>query len=123
MLLCLSVSFALSEYIAPKAEQAAEVAKLNAQYGRNAMRERGGFWIRDDRLYMHIQALSDKDGGTLWGVRQYWLDENLKLQSSLEAEYATYDADQQKLGTAQWAANHVDAAKHSCGSVFATAVG
>ena len=95
MLLCLGISFALSEYIAPKAEQAAEVAKLNAQYGRNAMRERGGFWIRDDRLYMHIQALSDKDGGTLYGLRQYWLDENLKLQSSLEAEYATYDADQQ----------------------------
>ncbi|GIS20730.1 MAG: hypothetical protein CM15mP120_26460 [Pseudomonadota bacterium] len=45
-------------------------------------------------VYAH-QALSDKDGGTLYGLRQYWLDENLKLQSSLEAEYATYDADQQ----------------------------
>ena len=60
MILCLGLSFALSEYIAPKAEQAAEVAKLNAQYGRNAMRERGGFWIRDDRMYMHIQAFERK---------------------------------------------------------------
>ena len=92
MILCLGLSFALSEYIAPKAEQAAEVAKLNAQYGRNAMRERGGFWVRDDRMYMHIQAFSEKDGGTLWGVRQYWLDDNQQLQRSLEAEYATYNS-------------------------------
>ena len=58
LLLCLSLSFALSEYLAPKAEQAAEVAKLNAQYGRDAMQNKGGFWIRDDQLYMQIQAMS-----------------------------------------------------------------
>jgi lipopolysaccharide export system permease protein len=92
LILCLGLSFALSEYIAPKAEQTAEVAKLNAQYGRDAMRDRGGFWIRDNQLYMHVQTMSDKDGGTLWGVRQYWLNESQQLQRSLEAEYATYDA-------------------------------
>ena len=51
-----------------KAEQAAEVAKLNAQYGRDAMQNKGGFWIRDDQLYMQIQAMSDDNGGTLWGA-------------------------------------------------------
>ena len=114
MILCLGLSFALSEYIAPKAEQAAEVAKLNAQYGRNAMREQGGFWIRDDRMYMHIQAFSEKDGGTLWGVRQYWLDDNQQLQRNLEAEYATYNEHTKKLGVAQRAANHIDAPEHIC---------
>lgn len=92
LLLCLSLSFALSEYLAPKAEQAAEVAKLNAQYGRDAMQNKGGFWIRDDQLYMQIQAMSDENGGTLWGLRQYWLDSNQRLVRSVEADFATFDA-------------------------------
>ena len=91
MLLCLGISVTLSEYIAPRAEQTAEIAKLNAQYGRNAIRDQGGFWIRDDRLYMHVQALGDQASATLWGVRQYWLSADQRLQRSLEAESATFD--------------------------------
>ena len=48
-------------------------------------------WIRDDRMYMHIQAFSEKDGGTLWGVRQYWLDNNQQLQRT-GSKYATYNS-------------------------------
>ena len=126
LLLCLSLSFALSEYLAPKAEQAAEVAKLNAQYGRDAMQRKGGFWIRDDRLYMHIQTMSDDNGGTLWGVRQYWLDPNQKLARSLDAEFATFDA-----GNRQWILYNVNESmlseqattvKHFTQSVWANAI-
>ena len=92
LLLCLSLSFALSEYLAPKAEQAAEVAKLNAQYGRDALQNKGGFRIRDDQLYMQIQAISDDNGGTLWGLRQYWLDSNQQLVRSVDADFANFDA-------------------------------
>ena len=102
LLLCLSLSFALSEYLAPKAEQAAEVAKLNAQFGGDAMQNKGGFWIRDDRLYMHIQAMSNDNGGTLWGVRQYWLDPTLRLARSLDAEFATFDSTNE-----QWTLHNV----------------
>ena len=105
LLLCLGVSFTLSEYLAPKAEQAAEVAKLNAQYGRDAMQRKGGFWIRDDRLYMHIQTMTEDNGGTLWGVRQYWLDPNQKLGRSLVAESANFDANKQ-----QWVLHNVSEA-------------
>jgi lipopolysaccharide export system permease protein len=41
---------------------------------------------------MQIQAMSDENGGTLWGLRQYWLDSNQRLVRSVEADFATFDA-------------------------------
>jgi lipopolysaccharide export system permease protein len=94
MLLWLVVSLVVSEYVAPISERVAEVNKLKAQYGDNALAQHGGLWLRDKQLFMRVDAIDEE--GRIWGVNQYWLDEQDALAESISAGSGSYDASQKQ---------------------------
>ncbi len=89
LMICLCVSFSLSEYLAPTGEQAGERGKQKAQYGENALSQNGGLWFRDGDEYVQISSL--ESNGELIGVVRYSVNERQKLTQSLQAESARYD--------------------------------
>lgn len=89
MVLWLVISFAVSEFLAPNSERDAEVGKLKAQYGENALGRLGGLWLRVGQLYMRVNAIGDD--GRIQGVVQYWLDPSDTLIETINAEYGDYD--------------------------------
>lgn len=89
LIICLLVSFSLSEYFAPTGEQAGERGKQRAQYGENALSQKGGLWFRDGNEYVQIDSLAPN--GDLMGVVRYSVNERQKLTQSLRAESAKYD--------------------------------
>jgi len=89
MMLWLAISFTISEYIAPVTERMAEVDKMHAQYGEDALRERGGLWLRDQDLYMRVSAIDAQ--GRIWGVSQFWTDADDAMVETVTAEFGTYD--------------------------------
>ena len=91
MVLWLVISFAVSEFLAPNSERDAEVGKLNAQYGEDALGLRGGLWLRVGQLYMRVNAIGDD--GRIHGVVQYWLDPDDTLIETVSAEYGDYDTE------------------------------
>ena len=93
MLLWLAVSVMVSEYLAPASERAAEVNKLQAQYGDDALNRRGGLWMREGRLFMRVRAIGED--GQIFGVDQFWLDDADALQRRISAASGAYDPDQQ----------------------------
>jgi len=92
MLLWLAISFTISEYIAPTSERVAEVDKLHAQYGEDAMAETG-LWVRYQRVYMRLRAIDEQ--GRILSVTQYRLNDQDAMVETLSAELGTYDPEQQ----------------------------
>lgn len=93
MALWLALSVVVSEYVAPTSERNAEVGKLQAQYGDDALGLLGGLWLHDDNVYMRLRAI-DEDG-QIWGIEQYWLDDEKKLRTTIAADTARYSATEQ----------------------------
>jgi len=93
MLLWLAISFTVSEYIAPTTERIAEVDKMHAQYGDDALNQRGGLWLRDQGVFMRVRAIDAQ--GQIWGVSQYWLNDQDAMVESVSAERGAYDPQQQ----------------------------
>lgn len=89
MLVWMVLSVTVSEYVAPTSERIAEVDKLKAQYGERALDRNGGLWLRDRQLYMRVRAI-DGDG-QIWGVNQYWLDNQDAVVETIHADSGTYD--------------------------------
>jgi lipopolysaccharide export system permease protein len=89
LIICLCISFSLSEYLAPAGEQAGERGKQKAQYGENALSKKGGLWFRDGGDYVQISSLGPN--GDLFGVVRYSVNEQHKLTQSLQAESAKYN--------------------------------
>jgi lipopolysaccharide export system permease protein len=93
MLLWLAISFTVSEYIAPTTERIAEVDKMHAQFGDNALDQHGGLWLRDRRMFMRVRAIDEQ--GSIWGVSQYWLNDENAMVESVVAEQGVFDPEQQ----------------------------
>ena len=89
LIICLCISFSLSEYLAPAGEQAGERGKQKAQYGENALSQKGGLWFRDSGEYVQISSLGPN--GDLFDVVRYSVNERHKLTQSLQAESAKYN--------------------------------
>jgi lipopolysaccharide export system permease protein len=88
LLVWLIASVAISEAIAPTSERQAEIDKLDAKYGGDALNKRGGLWLRDGNLYMQVNAI-DEDGQIL-SVLQYWVDDDRQLTETVLAESGAY---------------------------------
>ena len=56
MVLWLLISVVVAETIAPASERSAEVEKLQAQYGEDALGRLGGLWLRDGQMFMRVRA-------------------------------------------------------------------
>ncbi len=95
LLLWLAISIVVAEFIAPVSERAAEVNKLEAQFGNDALNNAGGLWLRDANTYMQVRAIDEQ--GHLLGINQYVLNESRELVESLTAESGIYN---EELG--QW---------------------
>jgi len=89
MLMWMLISVVVSEYIAPTSERIAEVDKLSAKYGDDALGRRGGLWLRDQQMFMRVRAIDEK--GQIWGVDQYILDAENALEQSITAEMGYFD--------------------------------
>lgn len=94
MVLWLVLSVVVSEWVAPASERAAEVDKLHAQYGENALERRGGLWLRDGQLFMRVRAIDES--GDIHGITQYWLDDNDALESTVQAATGVFDETNQR---------------------------
>ncbi len=78
----------LGEYIAPPLELRGEVNKAMAR-GQEVIMSRYGQWQREDRDFMHFNAIDP--AGVLHGVMIYSFDEERLLQSNIFAEQAVYE--------------------------------
>lgn len=89
LLLWLLVSVIVAEAVAPASERNAEVEKLQAKYGDDALGVLGGLWLRDGQMYMRVRAIDEN--GHIWGVDQYYLDADDAMISSVTANSGSYD--------------------------------
>ncbi len=89
MLIWLILSVAVAEYVAPASERSAEADKLEAQYGEDALGQRGGLWLRDEQMFMRVHAIDAS--GNILDVLQYWLDENDALTMTITAARGRYN--------------------------------
>ena len=85
----LVISISLSETIAPSSEEKAERQKLGAQFGEDALAQRGGLWFGDGGLYMQIKSIGSD--GTLKDIVQYHVDDQNQLQRSIRAQAGIFD--------------------------------
>ncbi|BFM05423.1 LPS export ABC transporter permease LptG [Halioxenophilus aromaticivorans] len=77
----------LGEFVTPKIDQYALGQRSLAQGGQQLETEHG-FWSRDGREYVHINAVTND--GQLLGVSRYQYDEDGRLQASSFAQTADY---------------------------------
>lgn len=76
--------FALGEYIAPKADQAAETRRALAQNPEEAFSGRHGVWNREGNTFLHFNAV--EANGIVHGVTLVQMDGAQRMQSSLRAK-------------------------------------
>jgi len=79
----------LGQFIAPYTEQRAQSLKALAQAGGGALSSRYGIWHREDRLFIHINAV--EPGGVIHGVTRYRFDESRQLVQSSYARIGRYE--------------------------------
>ena len=89
MVLWLAVSTAVSEFVAPQAERAAEAEKMQHLFGADALDRHGGLWVRTGPMFMRVRAIDDE--GRIHGITQYHLGPDNRLTEIIQAESGTYD--------------------------------
>ena len=90
MVIWLGFSVVLAEFVAPSSEREAEANKLSIMYGDNAIGRRGGLWLHTGNMFMHVNAIDQRN--QLQGITQYWLDEENNLYETIRADIGNYDA-------------------------------
>ncbi|MEM7003619.1 MAG: LPS export ABC transporter permease LptG, partial [Pseudomonadota bacterium] len=89
LLLWLTISIFVAEWVAPASERSANVDKMTAMYGEEALDHRGGLWLRTGNLFMRVRAIDES--GKIHGVTQYWLDESRTLTAIVQADTGSFD--------------------------------
>ena len=92
MLLWMVLSLTVSEYVAPGSERIAEMDKMKAQYGERAFHQKDNLWLRDQNLFMRVRAIDDT--GKIWGIEQYWLNQDGVLVEVIHAQSGIYAPDE-----------------------------
>ncbi|TAN49331.1 MAG: LPS export ABC transporter permease LptG [Methylococcaceae bacterium] len=88
--LCLvAVALLVGEFIAPKAEQEAQMFRATAQQKRVAMRTEHGLWLRDQNTYINIRQIGSMDA--LADINLYEMDDKQHLVRAVHADKAVYD--------------------------------
>ncbi|WP_054773866.1 LPS export ABC transporter permease LptG [Methylogaea oryzae] len=88
-LLLVAVAVLIGEFIAPKAEQEAQMFRSAAQQKRVVTRTEHGFWLRDQNTYINIGQLGTLD--ELSNINLYEVDDKHHLKRSMHADKAYYD--------------------------------
>ncbi|WP_245601055.1 LPS export ABC transporter permease LptG [Marinobacterium jannaschii] len=89
VLLIITASLLLGEYVVPQTEQTAQThrVRMMAQDGRRSQLNEGA-WHREGQSFIHIDAVATD--GRLFGVTRYQFDENRQLQQASFAREGEY---------------------------------
>lgn len=85
------LGFVLGEYLAPRADQAAETRRALAQNPGEAFSGRHGVWNREGNTFLHFNAV--EANGTVHGVTLLQMDGAKRMESSLRAVRGVYHGD------------------------------
>lgn len=86
------LGLAVSEYVAPVAEQLGESRRNVLRYGASSVEYGSGIWIREDNRYMRFSAI--ETGGVLHGISIYGFDADY-LTKITRADKAIYQEDKE----------------------------
>lgn len=89
-LLLVAAAVLVGEFVAPKAEQEAQMFRSAAQQKRVITRTEHGFWLRDDNTYINIGQLGSLD--ELADINLYEVDDQHHLKRAVHADKAYYDS-------------------------------
>ncbi|HUG78857.1 MAG TPA: LPS export ABC transporter permease LptG [Burkholderiales bacterium] len=85
------LTFAVGEWIAPAAEEAAQKAKLRALSSLIGQDLRSGLWFKDEGSFINVREA--RQANVLQGVRIYEFDDTYRLRQVTLAERAQYRGD------------------------------
>ena len=88
------LTFAIGEWIAPAAEEAAQKTKLRALSSLIGQDLRSGLWFKDEGSFINVREA--RQANVLQGVRIYEFDDTYRLRQVTLAESARY------LGEGRW---------------------
>jgi len=93
-LILVVVSILVGEFVAPVAERAAQMIKVNAvDEGRVVMNVKYGLWLREGKKFINVRKM--QDDGNLADISIYELDDQRRLRYSIHAEKAVFQGNQQ----------------------------
>ncbi|MDO9047730.1 MAG: LPS export ABC transporter permease LptG [Methylobacter sp.] len=88
------ISILIGEFVAPVAERAAQMVKVNAvDEGRVVMNVKYGLWLREGKKFINVRKI--QDDGNLGDISIYELDDRRRLRYSTHAEKAVFQGNQQ----------------------------
>ena len=93
VLVFIILSAAIGEYFSPYLDQRAEGTREYLRKGSSTQDSAAGLWIREEREFMHFNAVFP--GGVLYGVTRYQFDDQQNLQQASFSSRATYNASEQ----------------------------
>ncbi len=86
------VTIFMSEYVAPPLDQHARLQRSQARYGKTVLMSKRGFWIRQDRFFIHVAGTFSNDQAS--DIELYELDPEGQISRFLHARTATLQDDQ-----------------------------
>jgi len=87
-LLFVAATFAIGEWVAPAAEEAAQQLRIRALSATIHQDLSSGLWFRDDRAFINVREA--RDASALKGVRIYEFDEEFRLSQVTSAAGGDY---------------------------------
>ena len=93
-LILATVAILVGEFVAPVAEQKAQLIKVTSQNNQVLLRTRYGLWLREGNRYINVRHIDDN--GELLDVSIYEVDDKHQLRQSLHADKAVF------LGNNKW---------------------
>ncbi|MFT7288229.1 MAG: lipopolysaccharide export system permease protein [Halieaceae bacterium] len=87
-LLVAGLGFLLGEYVAPQAEQLAQSGRAMALYSDRQLLSENGIWRRDGQRFLHVQAVTARDG--IYGVTVYDFASDGQLRRAFFADRGRY---------------------------------
>lgn len=92
-LILVTLAVLVGEFIAPLAEQKAQLIRATALHKPVVMRTKYGLWLREGKRYINVRKI--EDNGNLADISIYDVDEQQQLRHSLHAEQAIFIGNQQ----------------------------
>jgi lipopolysaccharide export system permease protein len=83
-------AFTIGEYFAPNLDQRADGTREYLRNGSSSQDSATGLWIKEDREFMHFNAVFP--GGVLYGVTRYQFNEDQELREASFSTRATHNA-------------------------------
>lgn len=89
-----TVAVLVGEFVAPVAEQRAQIIRATAQHKTLAMSSKYGLWLREGKQFINVRKI--EDNGDLLDISIYEIDAQQHLHHAVHADQARF------LGEQQW---------------------